>query len=436
LSSANFAFTQYYSAATCLVVEPSQSFVSAIKNCLISLDLAGVRVVGTSIYKDAISFVESHKPLILICEHQVEEQLGFGIVEHHRKTVESDFRVSIMVSRNATDSVVAEAAEGDVDSFLLKPFSTKDLVERLTQIFHRKAFPTPYELELRKAQMCRKDGRDEMALDFLRGAKKLSETPSLACFFSGEILEAKGERDKALAEYREGRKGNPIHYRCLFGEFQVLIDSKRYQEANTLIPVLIKNFPLTPARLRQMFIASVFSYQFEYLPIYYEQFVRLERRPPELVKVASMAFYAAGRSLLGQKKSKEAASFFDKAIVIVGRHFEMIEKIVQDLLKVSEVSIAQNVLAKTLADDQFSVTYERLAFRIDLQTLQPQQILDRGRKFIQEGKGTPEIALVLVKLAAKEGKSTLAETFIQRVLMDHPEARPELYQALESSKKS
>lgn len=419
----------------CLIVEPSASFVSAIRACLKGMGLNNTRVVIATKFREAKPVIAELKPRILICEYDLDGENGIGLVEAQQAVVSDPLRIAIIVSKNPSDSAIAEAAEEQVDSFILKPFSSEDFKQRLTEVVIKKIHPSDYTLKLRRGNLLKAANNLVAANNFFQEAKPLNSKPSLACFYAADVAKLQNQMEQALKEVREGRKYQPLHYRCLVAEFEILMQKKQFNEAHELIAILLKNFPLSPTRLKEVFIASVFSYNFSFLPEYYERFLKLEQRPPELVKVVSLAFFTAGKWSLGKDERASSIDYFEKALATVGREFVMVEKVVMEYVKAKAVNEAQQFLKRVLPDDLHKAGYNRLSFYVDYLTLRPDQLIDRGRKLVQAGEATPEIFTILVTLAAEQGKVTLAETFIQNALLLQPDLRDPLYKILESNAK-
>ncbi len=424
---------EFLTNQTCLVVEPSNAFASAVKMCLTSLE-ESVRVVFTRNYSDACAKIDTLRPRLLVTEYHIEGNFGLGLIEQHRNAIGDDLRVSILITRNADDSVIAEAAEEQVDAYLLKPFSTEEFQARLEAVIEGRATPSLFKKKIYEGKKLL-DAKDyEAAIRLFYEAKKESRLPSLACYYSGESFRRIEDRTRALAEFVEGLHYQPVHYNCLIGKFEVLMDEKWYTRAYDVVPILLKNFPLTAKRLTQIFVATVFAKRFEELPLLYEKFLQLESRTRELVKIVAMGMYTGGKWALAQGDRATALDFFDKAATTAGREFSMIELIVNELIKTPNCQPkAQEFLSKVLMEDINTPHHSQLMFRVDQLVLPKHELIERGRKLIMSGQGSPEIFENVIKLMAERGKTILAETMINKALETHPDLKDHLYQVLEKT---
>lgn len=430
MQDSKFTMESFFENQTCLVVDPSKAFQAAIQQCLKELNVPSMQIVMLSKYDEAARRIPELKPRILITEYDIEGQKGLGLVELQQRHFEDQSRISIVISRNSTDSVVAEAAEEQVDCFLLKPFSTEDFRKKLMAVIADKLNPSDYSLKIKEGRQAMSAKEYEKAKKAFQEAKALSEKPSLACFYLGDTFRNLTEPVLALNEFKEGRKYQPLHYKCLIGEFEILVENKDYNKAYELIPILIRNFPLTPRRLTQVFIAAVFSMKFEYLPAYYEQLVKLEQRSPELIRISSVALFTGGKWFLQQKDLTHACDLFEKAITVVGREISFVEQVINELIKADAKQEVQAFFGKVLPADVGGAAYNRLSFKVDLLTLPRGVMLEKARKLAFSGEADLESYKVIVKMFAEEGKVSLAESAITAALAVYSDARDVLYEIL------
>jgi tetratricopeptide (TPR) repeat protein len=79
----------------------------------------------------------------------------------------------IMVTGELAEEVVAEAAETDVDAYIIKPFSVQTLDEKIRVVLERRANPSPLDGHLRHAQVYLEEGEYNRALVELEEAMSL-----------------------------------------------------------------------------------------------------------------------------------------------------------------------------------------------------------------------------------------------------------------------
>ncbi len=69
----------------------------------------------------------------------------------------------VMVTAEANQEIVAEAAESDIDAYILKPLTAKALETRILKVVDRTNNPPPMFYHLKKARDFEEDGDIEAA---------------------------------------------------------------------------------------------------------------------------------------------------------------------------------------------------------------------------------------------------------------------------------
>ncbi len=417
----------------CLIVEPSQSFAFAIQSTLQQMGVPHSQLYIARRIQDAKRIILERKPKMLITEYEIDGSFAIDLVEMQSKQHELLQRISFINTMNASDSAVAEASEGEVDGYLLKPFAMNVFQQKIEMILAQKLMPSAYLVKINVGKKFLAKNEFEKAVDEFLEAKPLHEKPTLACFHAGQTFQALGDATRALAEYHEGRQHQPLHYRCLIGEFETLLAMKNYTEAYELVGTLQKNYPITSKRLGHFFVAAVFTNHFNDLPGFYKLFNRLDQRTPELIKISSVALLTAGRYFIKENNLDKALEYFEIGLMISGKNFEFLEKVVTEFLKVKAGHKAQILFAKASSTDIGKIHYLQLEFKVGHYTLSEEDLIEKGKKLIELGYGTSEIYTSMVHAMAKLGKEILAGTFISKLELEHPELCSSLYKILEEN---
>lgn len=422
---------EFLRAQNCLIVEPSSTFSSTIQACLQTLGVRAEQIFIARKYEDARRMIRQLKPKVLVTEYDMGTGLGFGLIDDQQGHYGESDRISIIVTKNSSDSAIAEAADEQVDAYLRKPFSAESFRERLLAVFSAKVNPSPYVLRIRqgKSSFDRKDYARSLE-DFL-AAKKMDSRPALACFYSGLAFREMGEAVRAVAEFQEGLRHQPLHYKCLTGAFDSLMELGRAQQAYDLSATLRTNFPVSAVRLGQFFDIAVATGHHEDLPEYYGIFQKIENRPAELVQSVAASFMAAGRHAISRRNVEKAVAFFETGTVVNGRDLRYLTLVIEELIGAGALAEAGAFFKRLPPEAVGGPEHAQLGFKIDSFTLPKDQLLERGRKIVMAGQASPELYEKIVMLMAEAGKTALAETVINRAVADHPEMRGILYRILE-----
>lgn len=419
----------------CLIIEPSQAFSASIQSCLNEMDLPLAQVITSRRFEDAKRIIHERRPKVVITEYEVEAKYGLSLLEVQGEYHDELSRVSIIITRNTSDSAVAEAAEEDIDAYILKPFSSGDFGQKFLEILQKKVSPSEYakKIHLGKKLLLSKH-YDEALNEFLE-SKKLDSRPTIACFYAGQIYLEQGHFAAALKEYRSGREYQPLHYKCLMAEFDALMARENYAEAYHLVQLIYSNYPVNAERLGQIFIAAVFTQHFDEIENYFQLFLKLEVRTAKLVQLTSLALYTAGRFFLAKVNTAKACDYFDMGVLSTSRDIGFLDKVIHELLLVNAVKEAEAFLAKILPADVGTAEYNRLSFKVGRHILPTDQVIEKGRKLVIAGQGNPEVFEYLVKTLALAGKELMAESIIARAVESHPQLRAPLYKILKENLK-
>ena len=79
-----------------------------------------------------------------------------------------------------------------------------------------------------------------------REAIPLEKDPALAYSYLAQISFMKGDYEKAEEIYKKGLAKNPIHYRCMVGQYETLVAQKKHAEAYLVIKKLSETYPANP----------------------------------------------------------------------------------------------------------------------------------------------------------------------------------------------
>lgn len=422
----------FFEKQVCLIVEPSKAFLTSILACIRDLNLPSTtQVVTASKYDIAYKLIEEYKPRILIAEYDMDGQSGLNLIDLQQSFHEDQSRISIVVSRKSSDSVIADAAEEQVDAFLLKPFSTDDFKNKLSKVIQNKTQPSAYLMKIREGRQRLQDRAFVEAIQLLKAAKTLNPRPALACYYAGQAYSAEGEFSLALREFQEGQNFQALHYKCMTAEFEVSVQMKNYENANRLIPSMLKNYLLTPRILSLAFTAAISGSNFEHLMVYSEQLARIEKKSAELVAGANAGFFEGGKWFLQKGDKAQAFLLFEKALLIVNRDIRFLGKVVEELLKSNASSEAQDFFGKALPVDVGTIPYNLIAFRIDEIVMEKGKLIEKAREIFLSGNADGETYKIIVKLFAQNGKGQLAEAVISKAVGTFPDLREGLYKILE-----
>lgn len=417
-----------------LIVDSSASFGQVLVGGFLEMGLDKEKIFYCKKYADALKVLETEKPLILLTEYMVDGKQGMELANLHAAINAN--KISIIITHNTSAAAVAEAAEELVDDYIVKPFSMGSLAARLKILIHRKFFPSDYVLAIRSGKELLKESKYSEALEKFLYAATLEKKPTLAYYYAGHSYFSQGDAEKAIGYFQKGLAIQPLHFRCLMGEFDAYFSQKDYERAYALAPVITENYPLSPKRLGNLFIAAIFTQHFQEIPKFYALYENLDHKSAEVRKVFSAAILTAGKYHLKEHNLQSAVECFDIGVNVVGADIKYLSKVIRELLKKQALgaSAAASYLARFPSDEVGGKTYSSLSFLIDRYLRDRNQVIEAGKKLVNQGFADEEIFSVIVEMLVASGKFVLAEDMATKAIALFPGLRQSLYEAIEAKR--
>lgn len=423
---------QYLSNKTVLILDSSRSFATAISRVLCDLGCQPSQIYKETKFKKAVhTNLANDKPEIVVSEYEVEDGFGLELASMQANYVKNpNDRMFIMVTANSNDSAVAEAADEEIDAYVLKPFTIEQLQKILVTTIKNKLFPSKYQLALQEGKRHLEEKNYSKAQEVFLEAKGIEKKPALACYYFGFSSEKQNHEDLALESYREGQGYNPIHYKCLQGELDILLKRKSNKEAYEVVKTLNQYFPISPKRLGNLFVLAIYTNNYRDLEKYYENFVKLDRREESLVKVVVAGMLAGGKLVLREGNVESAIIFFKKGATAAQRAPGYLRKVIEAFVKNGFFQEAEIFLAMFDPNDMNGGDYAEADFLIAQSILPSEQLIEKCKSMIFSDLATPDVYRIAVGLLVEMERTTAAEDIIYKSMTQYPFLKKELYSLL------
>lgn len=418
-----------------LIVEPSVSFAQTLIELLKEARVPEKNIHHVRGYEDAARIMENKKPKILITEYSVGKTNGISLVPLQIKNHDESVKIATLITHDSTSTTIAEAAEEHVDAYILKPFSIGDFGKRLNKVIQAKLSPSPFEEKIKAGKALLKNNEFALAALEFKEAIKIKEKSPLGHYYVGQALHFQKSIPEATGEYRKGLKINPLHYKCLLGEFDSHFEQNDYKAAYDVAKRIASHFPISPKRMGNIFISLVFSHHFEDITSYYQMYRELDFRPAELTKIFGAALLTAGKFNIKRGEVSKANECFAMGVSVVGPEDNYLETVIRELLKAKAPEMAKSYLSLFRAAEVGRKTYSQMSFLIDLQTIGDRdQIIERGRKLVAKGFADRDAYRLLVHYLTDLKRAVLAEDIAEKAVRDFPDLREEVYALILSKK--
>ncbi len=196
-----------------LVIDDMTNMRRTIRNMLryIGYDSVAEAVDGDH----ALKMMDNNQPEFIICDWNMPRLPGIELV---RKTKEIKKYANIpflMVTAEVQESQIVQAAESDIDGYIIKPFVAKTLEEKVNSILERKESPTEFDLLIKEGITSKNEKQYDNAVSAFEKALKITPKSARVRHLIGEIFQLKGEVEKAENLFQEAAKINPQYVKVL-----------------------------------------------------------------------------------------------------------------------------------------------------------------------------------------------------------------------------
>jgi CheY-like chemotaxis protein len=404
------AFSAFLADKKIVVADNNKTIRATIARSLVELGAKVMDIALAASYADAVQAVRLGEPDLIFADYHLDTHCGLELISEHRKVrPDVDKTLFILVTSNATESAVAEAAEGDVDAFVLKPF-TLDLIKRyIVKAGLDKIRPTGYRGALAKGKEAYHGGKYPEAIEIFRGAKKMFEKPSLACYYEGQCFERQTQPDTSKGCYQEGLTFNEIHYRCSIALFDVLVQLAELESAYRVIQKISDVFPISPQRLCKTIEIAVRTHHYEDVGRYYDIFINLDERREDLKRYLCAALVVGAMYQLRKKNSELALELLKKAAITAGENATILREIVLTLVEHGAGEPAKQFLKRFPPETQHSRAYLTAEYAVLDKTGTLEEVLVKGRALVKGGIQDILIYKILIRRTAEAGFAETAE---------------------------
>ncbi|MBA2403404.1 MAG: response regulator [Bdellovibrionales bacterium] len=265
---------------------------------------------------EATNVLQEKKISLVLSDYMVAGGSGFDLFKMLREQQPNNKKLClVLVTSNISQTAVAKAAEEDVDSFIIKPYTLQSIQENLISTVVAKIQPTEYLLKIEEGKKFIQAGDLDNATNVLKEAMALNTKPALALFYIGQIEYMRKYTEEAKGSYQEGLSFNTIHFKCLVGLYELFLREMKFVEAYQVVKKISKYFPANPDRLSQIIRLAIQTKNYKDMQFYYEIFISLEERSSLLMNYMGAGLFVSGKFLLANNDSPTALQYFDNIAV-------------------------------------------------------------------------------------------------------------------------
>jgi CheY-like chemotaxis protein len=292
---------------------------AGVGKTLIEMGMKTVNLRLVSDYATAADCIKEFKPNVVVADHVLGAHCGIDLSRMMKERgVDAQGSLFIIVTGNASESAVAQAAEEEVDAYVLKPYTLTQFKRMIANAASAKIKPSPYQRKLTDGKRLLASNDLDLARACFEEAIALHTKPALAYYYRGASELQLKLLEEAQVSFDTGLTFNEIHYKCLTGQFDLFSERKSYFEAYAIARRISKHFPLSPKRLSQALRLSVLTANYEDVAEFYELFKALDTRGDELNRYLCAALVVSGRYFFRTGEPQKGVDLVRKAAVTAG----------------------------------------------------------------------------------------------------------------------
>ncbi len=393
-----------------LIVDPSQVTRSSVAQILSGMGLKGTSLVTCATFDEAEERVRSLRPKVVLADYELDQRKCSLELFQTLKGQIQDLRAHlfVLVTGNTSQTAVARAAEEDVDSYILKPFTPASFRNALMRAVITKLNPSTYLQTIETGKTLLSRGKLEEAIAVFEQAVAMDPEPSLAFSYLGQVHLIRQALHSAQGDFLKGLQFNKLHYKCMVGLFEVLMFQKEHVHAYEVIKRIAQFYPANPSRMTALLRLTILTGHYEDMGLYYTIFTNLGERTDEMTKVMCSALIVAGRHHATHGDAVRALDCFQKAAVSSAGRPRILKDLTVAMVEAGLPLEADKTLTRFPGDTrdrpEFLVAHLAVANALE----DPESVLDKAQRLLAQGLTDPTLYKVAIRRAKELNKLDLA----------------------------
>lgn len=417
-------FDKYMAKRKVLIADESASARSGVFGTFTKLGVKPHQIIMASSLSDAEAEIARNKPDIVIAEFNFGKYCGLDLLQRQRESnPDSKKTLFILLTSNTSQSAVARAAEEDVDAFVLKPFTPEVLRNTLIRAALLKSNPPEYLVKIEAGKAKLATGDMDGADVFFKEAMKLDERPALACYYEGKINYQKKVIDLSKGFFEEGLEYNKIHYKCMVGLYELLMEMKLHKEAYDVVKKISQYFPANPKRLAEVLKLAIINKSYEDVEKYYAVFCNIDERNDTLINYVCAALVICGKYYIRSNNKARAMELFQKCLATAAGRTKFLNEIIMALLESKLGGEAEKMLKRYPPEHQKSPEYLLLDFQVANLTMGAQYVLQKGRDLMIAGVETEKFFEIMLERSSEVKSARMMETVLSNCSTKFPKLK-------------
>ncbi len=357
-----------------LIVDDVKSMRSIVRSMLKNLKIGQTPHMAEN-GLEALRMMHASRIDLVITDWKMPIMSGAQLLEAIRSDRDLRDTPVLMVTAESEKDIVLEAAEIEVDAYLLKPLTPAVLEEKIATIIQQINEPEKATLHIKKARQLEENNDIETAIKHLKRAIQLKPGASRILRNIGLLYQKTGNEAAFEKFLLKAASANPQDAvtRYLLGQF--------YREKNKLLPATL----------------------------YFHEMIVLTRKfTDDAIEL--------GQELLMDQQLKNARQLFSGIIARMPKNMEVVEKILDICIEYGEFPFALNLLKKTRHDfpGNYDLVYKTACICEMMDDLDI--ALEHFLTVDKNQYGRIDVKLKIAKIYHQKKKSIQADNFLNAIL--------------------
>lgn len=349
---------EYLASFGVLVVDKNSSSRNRLLKVMVDIGVKRNMIHTAGTVVEAESIMKQNKIGLVLSDYHVGGGSGFDLFKLVRSAFPNNNKLClILVTSNISQTAVAKAAEEDVDSFIIKPYTLQSIQENLLTTISSKIKPSPYIVKIEEGKKLLAASQFREAMKAFEEALPLHQRPSLALFYLGQTQYLMSEADQAKGKYNKGLSYNSIHFKCLIGLYELFMREQKFVEAYQVVKKVAKYFPANPDRLTQIIRLAIVTKNYDDMESYYEIFTQLDERNSEIINYIGAGLFVAGKWFMLEGQTQKALPVFEKIAISCAEFPKFTRAIISVLVEYNQHAEAEKYISRFPAGSMNSEDY-------------------------------------------------------------------------------
>ncbi|MEW6056494.1 MAG: response regulator [Bdellovibrionota bacterium] len=384
---------EYLADKKALVFDYSSASRATVRKILGVFQVKPGNIDAADNYQEAQEKLKTKQPQVIFCDYELGgKQTGLDFFQMVKEIYPSRLdTVFILISERNSDALASQVAEQEVDAMVVRPFTHASLEKKFLEVMSSKVAPSKAQvlIEAGKALLAAK--KYDESLKSFQQVNPQDPQSSSALYYQSLVCKALGKPKEQQRLLEEGLKRNPIHYKCLCGLFEVMMEIEEYKKAYGICSTLNQNHPVNPSRIPDFVWLSVVNGEYEDIMNYYQIFTELDAPDDTILTYISAGLVICGKYFLRQSNESNALAAFQKASTVSKNKVSILKEIIITLFKAGMMQPANEYLSR--ASDEVRHSSEILIAELEgiEKTASIEHVVQRCLELLKQGVKTEKV---------------------------------------------